>query len=60
MAQKVEEELEQVERQVFVLEKEENELRRVRRYYKRKTLSFVVSFGYCHFPAIITFKCLNE
>ena len=30
MAQKVQEELEQVERQVFVFEKEENELRRVR------------------------------
>ena len=59
VAQKVEEELEQVERQVFVLEKEENELRRVRRYYKRKTLFFVVYFGYCHFPVIITFKCLT-
>ena len=59
VAQKVEEELEQVERQVFVLEKEENELRRVRRYYNIKTLFFVVSFGYCHFPVIITFKCFT-
>ena len=30
MAQKIQEELDQVERQVYVLEKEENELRRVR------------------------------
>ena len=38
MAQKVQEELEQVERQVFVFEKEENELRRVRILFRTEAL----------------------
>ena len=33
MAQKIQDELDQVERRVYVLEKEENELRRVRLYF---------------------------
>ena len=45
MAHKIQEELDQVERQVYVLEKEENELRRVR-YLKRFVLSFPILFLY--------------
>ena len=38
MAQKVQEELEQVERRVFVFEKQENELRRVRILFRTEAL----------------------
>ena len=42
MAHKIQEELDQVERQVYVLEKEENELRRVRekKVYQFCSVSF--------------------
>ena len=50
MAHKIQDELDQVERQVYILEKEENELRRVRKKNNANTLfttffQFIAIYG---------------
>ena len=48
MAHKIQDELDQVERQVYILEKEENELRRVRKkivnQWKRSVYNFLSNY----------------